>query len=170
MDQKFLMKNILVSASMVISMSLYSAAGDFMCPVKVQEDAIGAEHYSIRVCKSMGGWRISVVNGLNEKAYVTLQIDGSIGEIERLFVDRSYRHKGLGSMLLKMGVDKLLDLGCQNIKVKPYPFEVADNFDVAKQRLIVFYGRFGFKIRGNDNEFLWANEQGCKIYNAQSFR
>lgn len=78
-----------------------------------------------------------------------------IADIAHLFVKKDARRGGLGSELVRQGINKLVALDCREIKVKPYPFDAGNDFAQAKQRLLCFYGRYGFKQKDNDSEFLW---------------
>ena len=118
------------------------------------------EGYSIQTHSYMGGVRISAHGENNAEfgnvVFYTENNGMLIGEIYRLYVERSYRSQGYGSILVQAAIDALKKKECAAIKVKPFPIDSSDSeINEQRDRLKKFYARFGFKPAKNDFEFLW---------------
>lgn len=148
------MIGLLVSLFFMHSMQI--VASDDQAAVTVPE-------YTIKLSQFMGGWHISAKKDNEQLGYVRFYVDNNIGEIERLWVKKDVRKKGLGSELGKKAIAKLIEFNCTAIKVKPNPFEAEGNFAQEKQKLVDLYTRYGFKQKHSGDEFLWLTLSSQEI-------
>jgi predicted GNAT family N-acyltransferase len=129
------------------------------------------DNLEMSVERTKGSYKIIIINKLTNKTIARLYIqsikekNGKYhAEVRRVHVNDEYREKGLGSKLMQKVIDVFGDL---NLYLYPSPNRIKDLSDTNREdyrnRLVNFYGKYGFKKVGDTNRMERFNENNYNL-------
>lgn len=115
------------------------------------------DDYELQVQRTKGSYKIVIIDNNKIIARLYLQDikkkgDKFYAEVRRVHVNDEYRDKGLGSKLMQSVIDIFGDF---NLYLYPSPNRIKNlnnqNKEEYRNRLVNFYGKYGFKKVGDSN-------------------
>lgn len=104
------------------------------------------EFYRYRTeCGELQCHRLNMPDGTAGELIINLPGNEKVLTIEEVFVDRKFRHMGLGSKLLAFAEQIAMAYGFQNVELKPFSTDPL----VLDHRLQEWYMEHGYKFYGD---------------------